>query len=80
LPASSGRVHDFGEHDYEIVFRPRGVPLEVDINAAAAAPPLRVGDHYTVGRHGLLHDLVVEEIRHLDSGAWNARCTIFRTT
>ena len=79
MPASSSGVHDFGEHDYEIVFRPRGIPLEVDINAAAAAP-LRVGDHYTVGRHGLLHDLVVQEIRRLDSGAWNARCMIFRTT
>jgi hypothetical protein len=79
LPASSSGLHDFSAHDYEIVFRPRGIPLEVDISAAAAQP-LRVGDHYTVGRHGLLHDLVVEEIRHLDGGAWNARCTIFRTT
>jgi hypothetical protein len=78
VPASSG-VHDFGEHDYEIVFRPLTAPLEVVIRAAAARP-LRVGDHYTVGRHGLLHDLVVDEIRHLASGAWNARCTIFRTT
>jgi hypothetical protein len=78
VPASSG-APDFGEHDYEIVFRPLSAPREVDIRAAAARP-LCVGDHYTVGRHGLLHDLVVEEIRHLASGAWNARCTIFRTT
>ena len=78
MPASSG-VHDFGEHDYEIAFRPLTAPLEVHIRAAAARP-LRVGDHYTVGRHGLLHDLVVEEIRRLDSGVWNARCTIFMTT
>ncbi len=78
MPASSD-VHDFSAHDYEIVFRPLAIPLEVDIRAAAARP-LCVGDHYTVGRHGLLHDLVVEEISHLDDGGWNARCTIFRTT
>ena len=79
MPASSDGAHDFGEHDYEIVFRPLTAPLEVSIRAAAARP-LRVGDHYTVGRHGLLHDLVVEEIRYLSGGAWSARCTIFETT
>ena len=78
MPASSG-VHDFGVHDYEIVFRTLTAPLEVHIRASAAKP-LCVGDHYTVGRHGLLHDLVVEEIRHLKSGGWNARCKIFRTS
>ena len=77
MPASSG-VHDFGQHDYEIVFRPLTAPQEVSIRAAAARP-LRVGDHYTVGRLGLFHDLVVEEIRYLSSGAWSARCTIFET-
>ncbi len=78
MPASSG-VHDFGVHDYEIVFRTLTAPLEVHIRAGAAKP-LCVGDHYTVGRHGLLHDVVVEEIRHLKGGGWNARCKIFRTS
>lgn len=78
MPASSG-VEDFSAHDYEIVFRPLAIPLEVVIRAAVA-PPLRVGDHYTVGRHGLLHDLEVEEVHHLDRGGWRARCTIFKTT
>ena len=78
MPASSS-VPDFGEHEYEIVFRPLAVPLEVYIRAAVA-PPLCVGDHYTVGRHGLLHDLLGEEVHHLDRGGWRARCTIFQTS
>jgi hypothetical protein len=78
VPASSGD-HDFSAHDYEIVFRPLLAPREVLIRAAVAQP-LCVGDHYTVGRNGLVHDLVVEEICHLARGGWNARCTIFCTS
>ncbi len=77
MPAREGQSagRPFGEHDYEIVFRPLDVPREVDIGAKAAEP-LRVGDILTVGRAGCLYDLTVQAISRHEGGGWNARCTI----
>ncbi len=66
----------FGRHDYEIVISPTVWPTEAHIGGLTAEP-LRVGDLYTISRHGDLCDLVVEEIRHEASGRWRARCKLW---
>ena len=69
----SGRP--FGAHDYQIECLPPEAPREVNIRARIAAP-LQLGDRYTIGRHGCVYDLVVEEVSRMTGGRWNARCRV----
>ncbi len=71
-----GAGRPFGRHDYEIVLSPNAWPTEAHIGGLASEP-LRVGDLYTISRHGDLCDLVVEEIRHESGGRWRARCKLW---
>jgi hypothetical protein len=63
-------------HDYRIECRPPEAPCDVDIGALVAAPP-RLGDHFTIDRHGAVYDVVVEQVSHSDEGRWTARCRVF---
>jgi hypothetical protein len=65
----------FGAHDYQIDYAPAEAPREVSIRARAALP-LRVGDRYTVGRQGLVYDLMVEDVSRAAGGRWTARCRV----
>lgn len=65
----------FGSHDYRIECLPPEAPRRVNIRGRAAVP-LEVGDRYTIDSRDCVYDLIVEEIRRLAGGRWNARCRV----